>query len=253
MVGGFNLVIMGKKIIGICGSRAIALDLSLWVIENYSENEIYFVTPEDSDDPLAAYLFNYNIQTLSFEELIAKKPNIIFSINYWKKIEKVIIDSIPLGIINLHHSYKLKYKGRYSTSWAIMNARRLDCWEHGTTLHYIDEKLDEGEIIDTRKCEIDEFDTAYTLFNKVEILAIEMFKENFHKLINAKIISRIQRDETPFFYSEKSINEIFDEGKRYTLIELYDIARAWSFPDKPMPRFNINGVEITLDFNKLIS
>ena len=99
-------------------------------------------------------------------KLIEQQPDVLFSINYWKTISKEHIDLVKGGIINIHHSYLLKYRGRYSTSWAIINSDKNNK-THGTTLHYITSKLDEGPIIDSRKCTIDDLDTAESLFINV--------------------------------------------------------------------------------------
>ena len=150
------------------------------------------------------------------------------SINYWKIIEPEIIRKPSLGFINIHHSYMLSLRGRDMTTHAILQARKFNRWYHGTTLHYTDDGLDTGPIIATESCPITEFDTAWTLFNKTEALAMEMLH---------LWIPRITAGRPPFASPEKmqplnlrsdgvikKIDNIFCDP-----IRSYDIVRAYDF------------------------
>ena len=236
-----------KKKIAIIGSRELACKITKWIVDSQEVAIIGGVFPPFEgwwQDEFRKTLEENNIPTFeNLDSLLNKKPDIIFSINYWKKIDSTQISEVPLGIINIHHSYLLKYKGRYSTSWAIINARKLNCWEHGSTLHYIDEKLDEGNIIDSWKCDIKEDDTAETLFKRVENLAYEMFKSNFIKVLSP-VNEFLQPAKQCFFYDKNSNNlEVSFDAKKE---EIYDFVRAWSFRDRPKPYIDINGKKIYL-------
>ena len=236
-----------KKKIAIIGSRNLACNLTKWIIDSQEVEVIGGIFPPFDgwwEDQLQKTFEENKIPT--FEDLnilLDKKPDIIFSINYWKKIEGIHISKVPLGIINIHHSYLLKYKGRYSTSWAIMNARKLNCWEHGTTLHYINQRLDEGKIIDSWKCTITEEDTAETLFEKVENLAIEMFKKNFKKMLSP-IEEFMMPDKQSFFYDKNSNQLMIPIDSKPA--EIYDFVRAWTFKDRPKPYILFNDKKIFL-------
>lgn len=235
--------------VGIVGSRNLSCLITRWILTQDNIEIVGVVAPPFNgwwNDELKTVCEELSIKTFdSIENLANVKPEIIFSINYWKKIDKDYIKSIPRGIVNIHHSYLLKYKGRYSTSWAIANARKLNCWVHGTTLHYIDENLDQGKIIASYKCEIKEEDTAESLFEKVEDLALVMFKENFSKIVNNEISTYLNEDEKSFYYdidSNKNLEVSFDQKPE----EILDFVRAWSFKDRPKPYFFINGQKIFL-------
>jgi folate-dependent phosphoribosylglycinamide formyltransferase PurN len=78
----------------------------------------------------------------------------------------------------IHHSYLLKFKGRYSTSTIQLLKQLLG---HGTTLHYIDERLDEAHI-DSWKCRIEEDDTAEKIFSAKLRFSLEL-KANFSRIL----------------------------------------------------------------------
>jgi methionyl-tRNA formyltransferase len=225
-----------RKKIAIIGSRNLACKLTRWVSAKADVDIVGGIHPPFDGwwhDELKSTFEELNIPVFDdLELLLDQKPDIIFSINYWKIIDHDHISRVPFGIVNIHHSYLLKYKGRYSTSWAIINARKLNCWEHGSTLHYIDEKLDEGRIIDSWKCEISETDTAETLFDKVEHLACEMFKSNFKKMLDGVNIFLEPAAQT-FFYDKESNNLQVPDGAQNE--EIYDFVRAWSFKNRPRP------------------
>ena len=181
-------------------------------------------------------------------ELIEQaRPDILFSLNYWKLIDENDIHKVPKGIINIHHSYKLRYRGRYSTSWAIFNARKHNYWWHGTTLHYINAQLDDGNIIDTRKCRILESDTAGILFARVEELAIGMFFENLSKVLSG--VSEFKsKDEHTYFYGNNS-NKNMQIEDLSDIEKIYDFVRAWTFPGKPLPFIKFKQFKIKLSLH----
>ena len=237
------------KRIGILGSRDLSCKILHWIVKQGNVNIVGVVTPPFNGwwkDKLKHNAENNKLQVFnSIEELLEQTPDIVFSINYWKTISKEHIDSVRGGIVNIHHSYLLKYRGRYSTSWAIANARKLSTWQHGTTLHYISPELDAGPIIDSYKCEITESDTAESLFKKVELLAYDIFKDNFNKIIENTITTFLEPDPE-FIYYDKDSNKNLEIKYGTPLEEVYDFIRAWTFKGRPLPYFNFMGKKILL-------
>lgn len=84
-------------------------------------------------------------------------------------------------IINIHPSLLPKYGGKgmhgHHVHEAVIAAREQ---ESGITIHYVNEKYDEGNIIFQAKCEITPEDTADTLAEKIHLLE----KEHFPKVID---------------------------------------------------------------------
>jgi methionyl-tRNA formyltransferase len=241
------------KKIGIIGSRDLACKILEWIVNDDNVEVVGVVAPPFKGwwiDNLRETSIRLNLHVFdNLNDLISTRPEVIFSINYWKIIDEDTIKKIPGGIINIHHSYLLKYRGRYSTSWAIINARKLNCWYHGTTLHYITKDLDAGPIIASYKCEILEIDTAEILFERVEKLAIKMFIENFQKIINSQIENYLEPDSNFIYYDIDSKNEI-EINYGTPIAEVYDIIRAWSFKDRPKPYFLFNNHKILLSLTE---
>lgn len=242
-----------KTKIAIIGSRDLACRITSWIVEQNNVELIGIVPPPFKgwwDDKLRIIAGQFQIPLFDdLDTLLHYKPDLVFSINYWKKVNKQQLYLVKRGYVNIHHSYLLKYRGRYSTSWAIMNARRQNCWIHGTTLHYISEGLDDGPIIDSYKCDISEEDTAESLFNKVEVIALEMFKNNFERIINGQVSEFLSPDPLFFYFDKDSNQNLKIDIQEVSLTELYDIVRAWSFKGRPKPYFEFEGRKIYLSLH----
>ena len=183
--------------------------------------------PENSwwkEDPY--YLAQGKI--LSHENLHTIDFDFGVSINYWKIIEPTLIIKPQLGFINIHHSYMLSLRGRDMTTHAIMGARDNNRWYHGTTLHYTDDGLDTGPFIATESCPITEYDTAWSLFNKTEILAKEMIELWLPRILVSRPPVSTPEKMQPINLrsggSMKKIDNIFIDPLR-----TYDIVRAYDF------------------------
>lgn len=151
------------------------------------------------------------------------------SINYWKILEPEIIRKPSLGFINIHHSYMLSLRGRDMTTQVILDARKNNRWYHGSTLHYANDDLDAGPIIATESCPITEFDTAWTLFNRTEMLAKEMLNQWLPRLITGRSPTATPEKMRPLNLrsdkaTHKRIENIFLDP-----IQSYDIVRAYDF------------------------
>jgi phosphoribosylglycinamide formyltransferase 1 len=87
---------------------------------------------------------------------------------------KIIIDHFKNKIINLHPALLPSYggKGMYGMhvhKAVIANQEK----ESGISIHYVNEKYDDGAIILQKKCSITENDTALDLARKINALELE--------------------------------------------------------------------------------
>lgn len=140
--------------------------------------------------PVKQYALDNNIEivqpkSLRTEEIyeILKKYNadLIVVVAYGMIIPKNIIDLPKYGIINVHSSLLPKYRGAAPIHAAILNGDD----KTGVSIMYINEKLDEGDIICTLETEILKEDNLGSLHDRLKMLgalgvkqAIEMMKNN---------------------------------------------------------------------------
>ena len=121
--------------------------------------------------------------TLSEKKVIneLKKSDIHFIClaGFMKILSKSFIKNFKGKILNIHPSLLPKYKGLNTHERAIRNKDKYS----GCTVHFVNSRLDSGEIINQKKVRIKKLDTPKTLAKR--ILSQE------HKLYPAAIIKAI--------------------------------------------------------------
>ncbi len=103
---------------------------------------------------------------------------------YLLLIPNEIIKTYPNRIINIHPALLPNYggKGMYGMNVhkAVISNRET---ESGISIHYVNEKYDEGNIIFQAKCKIAETDDAESLAGKIHLLEHEHFPKVIESLI----------------------------------------------------------------------
>ena len=124
-------------------------------IERCDQLEIVFIVPRfDTQDPVLKewsekfhipFLPNENVNDSGFiQELKGYEADIYVSMSFNQILKKEIIDSAPKGFINCHAGALPFYRGRNPLNWVLINGEK----EFGITVHYVDEGIDTGDIIE---------------------------------------------------------------------------------------------------------
>ena len=96
-----------------------------------------------------------------------------------------LIKAFPDKIINIHPALLPKFggKGMYGMHihTAVIKAKEK---ESGITIHYVNEKYDEGKIISQYTCGIDENDTTESLAKKIHLLEHTFYPKVIENIIN---------------------------------------------------------------------
>jgi methionyl-tRNA formyltransferase len=157
------------------------------------------------------------------------------------------------GPLNLHQAELPRYRGSNVFSHSIMNARSDDHCKHGTTLHFMSEDVDEGDIVARKFREITEEDTARTLYDKVREASVKLFEEILPKIISGEVHNmRTPQSEFSgerYFYTKDSLGKyipkerLCDPDQRQAV---YDKIRALDFPPFKPAYTTVAGEEIHL-------
>jgi len=168
------------------------------------------------------FIFRGNSFKNSFEKLQTLNLDYIFGIHFPYIIPTEFLELPKIGFLNLHPAYLPYNKGWHTPSWAI-----IDGTPYGATLHFMTEKLDEGNIIHQKKIEVKPSDTAHTLYNRVMTVEEEVFTEAFESIKNLKPKSTPQTHVGTNHSKKdlKSVQEI-DLNKTYSGRELIDLLRG---------------------------
>ena len=140
------------------------------VIKKFSSDETEILNPKS---------VNINI----VNKIKSINPDIIFSIYYRKILPSSLLKIPSLGCINIHPSLLPKYRGPIPTAWAIENGET----HFGITIHYMDERIDTGDILIQKKYPILKNETGYELYTRAMKLGANLLIENFKKIINNKL------------------------------------------------------------------
>jgi methionyl-tRNA formyltransferase len=136
--------------------------------------------------------------------------------------------SIPKrGCINIHPGYLPDTRGYNPNVWSIVEGLPA-----GATIHYMNENIDEGDIIARTKVEKHFTDDGKSLQKRIEEAAVDLFINNWSQ-IESGDIDPIEQDEDQATYHVKQdfidLCEINPE-KEYKAKELIDILRALTYP-----------------------
>ena len=105
----------------------------------------------------------------------------IFGIHFPYIIPAEILAIPKIGVVNLHPAFLPYNKGWHTPSWAIIEGH-----PYGATLHFMEEALDEGDIIHQKRMDIYPIDTAHSLYKRVLKIEEEVFYESFDLLLALK-------------------------------------------------------------------
>ncbi|MBS4097755.1 MAG: formyltransferase [Sulfuricella sp.] len=117
--------------------------------------DIPVITPDDPNTPEV------------IAQVQAAQPDFLFSFYYRNMLKKALLDIPSRGAYNMHGSLLPKYRGRVPVNWAIIKGET----ETGSTLHVMNEKPDNGALVDQQAVPILPDDTALDVFAKVTCAA----------------------------------------------------------------------------------
>jgi methionyl-tRNA formyltransferase len=120
--------------------------------------------------------------------LRALAPEVQVVVAYGQILPRAAIDVAPRGTVNVHASLLPRYRGAAPIQWAIVNGER----ETGVTTMLIDEGLDPGPLLLSRKTPIGEEETAEALEARLAPLGGALLVETLAGLATGAVVPRPQ-------------------------------------------------------------
>ena len=172
-------------------------------IIHYFENSNQFSFPVIISNKPEAYVHErarkLKISTVTFERkdfetgekilelLHTNNIDAIVLAGFLLKVPSLIIQAYPDKIINIHPALLPKYGGKGMYGDRVHKAvKQSGDTESGITIHYVNEKYDEGNIIFQAKCTVTADDTAETDAHKVHALEYEHFPKVIERIWGKK-------------------------------------------------------------------
>lgn len=124
------------------------------------------------------------------------KPDVIVVVAYGKLLPEYILNYPEYGCINVHASLLPKLRGAAPIQWSVINGDT----HTGVTTMLMDKGMDTGDILYKSQIEIEENDTAGSLFDKLKVLGASLLKTTLIKVKDKKAV-RIKQNEEEATYA----------------------------------------------------
>ena len=222
--------------------------------------DIQFIVPRsDTEDVnLKNFSQKYNIDYLcpvkiNSTEFISKSTayecDLFVSMSFNQIFRNEIINVPKLGVINCHAGSLPFYRGRNILNWALINDEK----EFGITVHYVDEGIDTGDIINQETYQIDDNDDYSTLLDIAYIECSNILVQTI-KEIQAGTSKRVKQETihpVGFYCGKRGIgDEIINWNQNSR--DLFNFIRSICKPG-PMAQTQIKNNVVKVNKSKLIN
>ena len=203
------------------------------LIENY--NVIAVVTQPDRisnnkvlEPAIKKIAESHNIKVLQpvkvrkeYQEILDLNPDMIITCAYGQIIPKELLDFPRYGAINIHASLLPKLRGGAPIHHAIIDGYD----KTGITIMYMNEKMDEGDIILQSSTSISLDDTTETLHDRLSIMGRDLILDAIPKIVSGNI-NRIKQNgkDATYGYNISREDEKIDFNK--TRYEIFNQIRG---------------------------
>jgi len=166
-----------------------------------------------------------NFKNNLFIDYLISEYELIISAHCKKIFPKKLVESTRC--INLHPGYNPYNRGWFPQVFSILNKLPL-----GATIHEMDEGLDSGDIIFQEEVPISNSDDSLSLYNKVLQKEINLFQNNFDKIIEGSY-KKIRPKSKGNLNLKKDFDNLckLDLNNIGTMGEHIDLLRALSHGD----------------------
>jgi methionyl-tRNA formyltransferase len=177
------------------------------------------------------------------EEVRKLEADIALSVLFGYVLSADFIRLFPRGCINLHPALLPHNRGAFPNVWSIVSKTPA-----GITLHYIDQGIDTGDVIAQKEVAVQVTDTGASLYSKLEMEGLELFKNNWPSVRSGTCSRSSQPAGVGSFHRMRDVEKIdeIDLQKTYRAEDLINLIRARTFAPYPGAYFVHAGRKIYL-------
>jgi methionyl-tRNA formyltransferase len=190
------------------------------------------------------FLTHPNINSDEFLRIVSNyNCNLFVSMSFNQIFRNKLINTPSLGSINCHAGKLPFYRGRNILNWVLINDEK----EFGITVHYIDEGIDTGDIIQQKTFEINDEDNYSTLLEKA-YTECSLILYNSIKILQSGDVTVLRQIDVHPLGSYCSARIEGDERLDWnqTSREVFNFVRAVCEPG-PQARTWLNEIEIKIN------
>jgi methionyl-tRNA formyltransferase len=229
------LSLQGASVVGVVTRKSSKFNTDFCSLNALaSEKKIpFFIDVGNSQEEMATW-----IASLS--------PDVIFCFGWPYLLQKQILAIPPLGVLGYHPTELPKNRGRHPIIWTLA----LGLKETASSFYFMDEGVDSGDILSQEKVTVGEEDNAFTLYERLKIIAVKQLEEFTPRLISGGFTRVPQNHDKANVWRKRTSTD----GKvdwRMPAAGIYNLVRALT---KPYPGAHIEtcGFEIKVWHCKII-
>ena len=174
-----------------------------------------------------------NLKDDKFVEKLKKFNADIFLVIAFRKLPKKVWQIPKKGTINLHTSFLPDYRGAGPINWVLINGEK----HTGISSFFINDKIDQGDIVLQKKISIDKNMTAAQLHNKMIIDGIEITNKTIELIRNNTLKIKIQNQSEKYKKAPKINKELLRINWGQSIDQIHN---------------KIRGLSPFLDYNELL-
>ena len=153
---------------------------------------------ESTPPPVKQFALENNIPILQPEKctspktvktLAALNSDVFIIVAYGQILDNNLLSLPKYFCINLHSSLLPNYRGSAPINWVIINGEK----ETGVTTFFINNKIDEGDIIEKKKIKIEENETAGSLHDKLMEKGANLLLKSVKDIFNGNVNTSKQK------------------------------------------------------------
>jgi methionyl-tRNA formyltransferase len=233
-----------NNIVCIAGKNQIAIDGVRSILKaGIQKSQIYCIcnktdTGIDSWQPsFKRFCTLNNLKIVQLEDVYEIESLVFISLEFDQIVSTQKFKSKEL--FNIHFSALPKYKGMFTSILPILHGEE----NSGVTLHYINDGIDTGDVIDQITFSLPEYMTGVNLYFEYLKFGKELFEKNIRDIFEKNIKSAPQNISKSSYFSKSYIDFTnLEINLRQTAFQVANFINAFSF--RPYQLLSLNGVQI---------
>lgn len=163
--------------------------------------------------------------------------NVLISVQHPWILSDDILRAVEYRAFNLHNAKLPDYKGYNSISHALLNGAK----SYTTSIHWLSEKVDSGDVAYTKSIPVQTDDDAISLYERTLDPAVQIFVKLIEDLISNKEPPRIPQTGKSYFYSRKDLATTKDCSSQSVEDMILTANCSFFPPDEPAYIHNHSG------------
>lgn len=173
-----------------------------------------------------------NLPLLDLESVEELQPDLGISVRFHQILRKRHLESFSLGVVNLHGAPLPEMRGSMCDAAAILEGRD----KFGTSIHWMNEGIDEGDILAVEHFPITTTDTVFDLFQQANNRGLELIKTHLDDILSGELTGQNQdklvqeKNADARTYFKDTVISAREVPTGSTEEQMWAAARAFSFP-----------------------